>query len=287
MNCRNLKVTCLILFFITAIFSSGCKTPPTNPHTVNVNLDVCVKDMNCTQKLLAAHRGTGSLSKWAPENTIAAYNIAWNMGADAFETDVRNTKDGALVIQHDESLLRMTGCTKKVSDLTLAEIEKIKVKSYPGVAAQEIPTFDEVLDFAKDKMLVYVDVKTTDIAQVVEVIEDKDMINSAFLYITSPAEGYAARTINPDVALMPNVASIESVDEFIEALSPIVMFDVSFNNATPELIDYIHLQGIKVGMDSVGVNDIKGKAGWNSILGLGVDLIQTDFIDLLYPIVHA
>lgn len=75
--------------------------------------------------LLIAHRG----GSWeAPENTIQAFNYALLMGAQFLETDVRITKDGHIIVCHDEDFSRLCGDPRKVSDTNLADLPKFKQK---------------------------------------------------------------------------------------------------------------------------------------------------------------
>ncbi len=87
---------------------------------------------------VAAHRGWSD--KYA-ENTMEAFRAAANLGVDQIETDVRLTKDGELVLFHDETLERVTDGCGKVIDHTLSELEKLKVKG-----AGRIPTLIEFLE---------------------------------------------------------------------------------------------------------------------------------------------
>jgi len=88
-----------------------------------------------------AHRG-GSTS--APENTLAAFRTAITQGADWLEFDVQMTKDGALVVIHDETVDRTTDGTGAVHDLTLEQI-----RSLDAGQGEKVPTFEEVLELAK------------------------------------------------------------------------------------------------------------------------------------------
>ena len=90
------------------------------------------------------HRGAG---KEIPENTIASFNAALDAGMDAVELDVRRTKDGKLVVFHDEKMKRLTGAGGSIGDYTLSELEKMRVLG----SDYSIPTFDEVLDAVGDK----------------------------------------------------------------------------------------------------------------------------------------
>ena len=68
---------------------------------------------------MVAHRGA---SAYAPEHSIAAYDLALELGADALELDVRLTRDGEIVVLHDPTLARTTGDPRAIADVDLAEI---------------------------------------------------------------------------------------------------------------------------------------------------------------------
>ncbi len=91
---------------------------------------------------VAAHRGWSD--KYA-ENTMEAFRAAADLGVDQIETDVRLTKDGELVLIHDETLERVTDGYGKVIDHTLSELEKLKVKG-----TGRIPTMIEFLEMFND-----------------------------------------------------------------------------------------------------------------------------------------
>lgn len=91
-----------------------------------------------------AHRGANSL---APENTLAAFRKAVELGSDGFELDVQFSKDGKLVVIHDEKVDRTTNGKGLVKDLTLAELKELDAGSWfgPEFLKEKIPTLDEVL----------------------------------------------------------------------------------------------------------------------------------------------
>lgn len=93
---------------------------------------------------LCAHRGA---SETHPENTIPAFMEAIAAGAQMIEFDIQLTKDGAMVIMHDETVDRTTNGKGKVSDLTLAEIKQLDagVKKGEAFAGTRVPTFEEAL----------------------------------------------------------------------------------------------------------------------------------------------
>ena len=71
-----------------------------------------------------AHRGA---SEYAPENTLSSFYLGLLQGANGLETDVQKTRDGVLILFHDETLDRVTDHTGKVADYTWEELKKVKV----------------------------------------------------------------------------------------------------------------------------------------------------------------
>lgn len=115
--------------------------------------------------LKIGHRGASAV---APENTLAAFRLAAEMGADAIETDLRLTKDGVVVAIHDEKLARTTTGRGFVAAATLAAIRELeagrelKGKVRGKFGAQRVPTLDEVLALAKKLSLrCYLEIKAS------------------------------------------------------------------------------------------------------------------------------
>ena len=105
--------------------------------------------------MIIAHRGDW---RYAPENSLKGFENCIKSGFDAIEVDVRMTKDSVLVIMHDEKINRTTTGKGRVDELTLEEIKKFKLKTPTDyVSNQVVPTFEEVLELAKGKILIYVD----------------------------------------------------------------------------------------------------------------------------------
>ncbi len=93
---------------------------------------------------IIAHRGSKGTR---PENTLAAFNAAIDDGADGIETDVHLSKDGHLIIMHDELVDRTTNGSGQIQDLTLAELRQLDAGSWfdAQYAGETIPTLDEVV----------------------------------------------------------------------------------------------------------------------------------------------
>jgi glycerophosphoryl diester phosphodiesterase len=94
------------------------------------------------------HRGAAGL---APENTLASFRTAIELGADAVEFDLHVSRDGELVVIHDDTLDRTTTRTGRIEDLTLEEIRRADagVRFAPRFQGERVPTLREVLDLVK------------------------------------------------------------------------------------------------------------------------------------------
>jgi glycerophosphoryl diester phosphodiesterase len=116
--------------------------------------------MSITRPRIVAHRGA---SFDAPENTLAAFRLAWQLGCEAIELDVRTTKDGHVVVIHDETTERTGGgVDRPVADQTLAEIRALDAGGWKGstYAGETIPTLADVLATVPRGGAVFVEIKS-------------------------------------------------------------------------------------------------------------------------------
>lgn len=109
--------------------------------------------------IVIAHRGA---SAYAPENTMPAFEKAVEMEAEMVELDVLISKDGVPVVFHDAKLDKKSNGSGLVSDYTLSELKKLDAGSWfsEEFTGTKIPTLDEVLEFAKYKISVNIEIKT-------------------------------------------------------------------------------------------------------------------------------
>lgn len=112
--------------------------------------------------LIFAHRGA---KRVAPENTLPAFEAAIRLGADGVELDVQYSSDGKLVIFHNLELEKTSSGTGRVTAHTFEELRQLDAGSYfgPEFAGTCIPTLDEVLELAKGKLLVNIELKSLEI----------------------------------------------------------------------------------------------------------------------------
>jgi glycerophosphoryl diester phosphodiesterase len=109
---------------------------------------------------ILGHRGASSD---APENTLAAFRLAMEQGADGVELDARLCRSGEVVVFHDERLERLTGATGRVADSSWADLARLEVRAVPaGVPPGRIPLLSDVLEALPRTAFVNVELKSED-----------------------------------------------------------------------------------------------------------------------------
>jgi glycerophosphoryl diester phosphodiesterase len=111
-----------------------------------------IMDWLTAQKpLIIAHRGA---SAYAPENTLAAFNLAVEQGADGIELDVQMSADGRVMVVHDFDVSRMTNGAGLVSELMAAELQALDAGE-----GQKIPTLDDLFEMLGPRVLYNIELK--------------------------------------------------------------------------------------------------------------------------------
>lgn len=106
--------------------------------------------------VIFAHRGA---SRYAPEDTLAAFNLAVQQGADAIELDAKLTADGQIVVFHDQTLERTTSAIGKIGKKTLSELKGLDAGVHFDVSYQNepIPTLEEVFEAVGQRTFINVE----------------------------------------------------------------------------------------------------------------------------------
>lgn len=240
------------------------------------------------KSLILAHRGA---SAYAPENTIIAFKKAIEMGADGFELDIHLSKDGSLIVIHDESVNRTTNGSGFIKDLTLDEIKKLDASSWynPKFSKEKVPTLDEVLHLIKDtQLLINIEIKHGPFFY--KSIEQK-IVNCVVKYdmqdrvIVSSFDHYTLtkiKKIDPSVktgALF--VSRTNAPWKYIKKIGADALHP-HFISVTSELVKNCHENNIKIHTYTVNEPEhIKYLAK------LGVDSIITNFPDRAKEIVDS
>ncbi|MEO5509788.1 MAG: glycerophosphodiester phosphodiesterase [Longimicrobiales bacterium] len=245
--------------------------------------------------IVIAHRGA---SGYAPEHTFASWDLAAAMGADYLEQDLQMTREGILVVMHDETLdrtARRNGvpCTGRVIDHTLAELEQCEVGSWfgPTFVDQRVPTLDEVLKRYPDANF-YIETKNPEEApgmeeNLLQTLADHGLIEPARtewrVLIQSFSEAslrkiHAADPALPLIQLLHRKwetsgsirRRLESIAEYAVGIGP------HFSDVDAALVETAHEHCLSV--HPYTIDDVAEMARLDS---LGVDGIFTNFPDRL------
>jgi glycerophosphoryl diester phosphodiesterase len=113
---------------------------------------------NLPRPIIFGHRGA---SRYAPENTLAAFQTAFDQGAPAIELDVMLSADEKLIVIHDSTVDRTTNGSGKVNELSIDSLKKMDAgsKFSDKFINEKIPTLEEVLDLTGGKFLVNIELK--------------------------------------------------------------------------------------------------------------------------------
>jgi glycerophosphoryl diester phosphodiesterase len=231
--------------------------------------------------LVIAHRGA---SGQRPENTLPAYELAVAQRADMIEIDLHRTRDGAIVITHDEELAGIGG-RGEIGDVTLAE-----VRALDAGQGERVPTLDEVLDGFGPRIPFNLELKRGTQADypgleqaTLEAVNQRALLpRMLFSSFFDPVLA-RLRTLSPEarIALLisrkfPQRAVERAKALGAEALNP------EDSLVTADLIREAHDAGL-----AVYVFTVDEPAGLRRMLDLGVDGIFTNFPERLRAIVDA
>ncbi|MFQ5834170.1 MAG: glycerophosphodiester phosphodiesterase [Candidatus Thorarchaeota archaeon] len=217
-----------------------------------------------TRPIVIGHRGA---PVDAPENTMLSFQRAIQVGADMIELDIRETTDGHLICLHDEDVSRTTDGEGTVSELTLTE-----VRSLDAGQGEKIPLLEEVLDFAKGRISVNMDLKVFDYEeQILRLVEKRGMVGTVIASSFYQMTLEAMRELSTEIrtAILVEHDASDSVRDAIRieanAINP------KFNILTDEIIHETHGAGL-----SVFPWTVNSEESMTSLLKREVDGLITD-----------
>jgi glycerophosphoryl diester phosphodiesterase len=235
-----------------------------------------------------AHRGAAA---YAPENTIASYDLAVDMKADYIEIDVQRSKDGELVVIHDTTVDRTTDGTGKVGDLTLQQMKDLDAGSWKGepFAGEEIPTFEEVIDRYHGKVGILIELKSPELypgieEQVADALKERhfDKPQNEKIILQSFNFGSMKKMDQ----LLPHVpvgvlawSRAQTTPEALKEISTYAeWFNPSYGIVTEEVVKDVHSLDMQIGSWTVRSHEAA-----EFLFDMNVDAIITDYPDYVDP----
>ena len=240
---------------------------------------LCLHPATAQRAKVIGHRGVSSL---APENTLASFQKAIELGVDYIELDVWDSLDDSLMVIHDNDINRTTNGTGFVTALTYLQLRRYSAGSWfaPEFAAERIPTLREVLTLAGDmNTKACIEIKNTQAtAAVVNLVTAMGMDTSVFIMCFSLSALQETRQIRPNIPVVYLVEPVtQSAMDTLGAVGGQVVASGSGN--TQAMIEYAHQHGIAFWPWTI---DIPAKM--IEYIGLGVDAIITNYPQTLIAI---
>lgn len=237
-----------------------------------------------TRPLNLAHRGASTV---APENTLPAFERALALGADGIELDVQQTRDGALVVIHDETLERTTNGKGYVRSYTLAELKQLDAGAWlaPEWAGTRIPTVDEVFDTLPTTAVVNLELKGVSWksagleAATLALIRRRALWDRVIVSSFNPVALWRLRHAAPQLRLgllFAPAMPLPLARAWARHLLPLAALHPMAAMVTPRLIAASHDAGL-----DVNVWTVNEPAQMRTLIDQGVDGIITDVSDAL------
>jgi glycerophosphoryl diester phosphodiesterase len=232
-----------------------------------------------------AHRGA---SGHAPQNTLAAFLLAAEMGADGIELDVHLSADNEVVVIHDDTVDGTTDGHGRVSRMRLSELKRLDAGAWfdQRFAGERIPTLQEVFDAVGHLLVINIEIKAerdhhppAQEAEVVRLIEDNQMVHRVLISSFAPSSLRRVRKMNPHIPLGFLYARPEPLflPRLLRWLSvPYDALHPSMGLVTRRYMDSARRQGQRVNVWTVNT-----RQDMRRMRDLGVDGIITNYPDLL------
>jgi glycerophosphoryl diester phosphodiesterase len=244
---------------------------------------VCV-NTPCSAVEFISHRGE---SVDAPENTLAAFRLAWERGSDAIELDIHLSADNKVIVCHDSTLKRTTGADGKICEMPLAEIQKRDAGSFknPRFSGEPIPELSTVLEHMP-RGRCFIEIKSGEdvVPALAETIQKSKTPRSQLVLISFNEKALKkAHDLLPDLKAYLIAATSKNPDthEMKPDLDALIArakhngfsgLDLGFSAAlTPEIIQKIKSEGLECYVWTVNKTESAREA-----LKMGVDGITSD-----------
>ena len=239
--------------------------------------------------LVSAHRG--GAQPGFPENCIATFENTIRHTYSIMEIDLRSSKDGRIVLNHDATLDRTTTGTGPVADRTLQELKSLRLKDSEGnVTEHRMSTLDEALEWARGKTILILDKKELPVEVCVRKIEEHRAEAYAMVMAYSFQEVAACHNLNKNIMTEVMIGDRKRFREFDETGVPwsrVIAFVVHTPPEDKELLNMIHAKGaccmagtsrnLDRTLRNISDADLASlERQYRARLEFGIDLIETD-----------
>lgn len=234
--------------------------------------------------LVSGHRG--GVEMGFPENSIETFENTLKYLPSFFEIDPRLSKDSVIVLMHDATLNRTTNGKGKVSDYTLAELKKLRLKDVNGnLTEAQIPTLEEAINWARGKTILSLDWKGVPFGMTADLVKKLGATHYVIvgLHSMEQAKTYLAKDKNFFFA--KKIIDIKTIDELKLADVPLKQImayvGAEFKEESKTLYKTINDEGMMVMIGAAPSYDKlktteERKNAYQNLIKQGVNIIETD-----------
>ncbi len=275
------------LYAIILIGFLGCKDSKIVKDTIittDSKLIELFKVSNASYPSISVHRGGKGLKNY-PENCLETLKYVNDSISAIYEIDVAQTKDGQLVLMHDNAIERTTNGTGLVKDLTYNALKNFNlVDDYENVTTFKIPLFSDVLKWCKvNNVIVTVDIKRS-VSQnvVINAIREAKAEDVSIIITYDVKQAKTAYELAPELLLSVSARNDDEFDRLLAAKIPTknMLAFTGTRLSEASLFERLHAEDIVCMFGTLGNLDkqaaARGDALYNKWKDLGVDIFATD-----------
>jgi glycerophosphoryl diester phosphodiesterase len=235
--------------------------------------------------LISAHRGGRGYPGY-PENCLQTMQYVHQQIPNAiFEVDIAQSKDGVLVLMHDNSLERTTNGNDRVDRYRYEQLAQLYLKDEKGdLTSYRIPSLEAVLDWADEVgVILMLDIKrSVDFETVLEYVIASEALDNVVMITYSIEAAQKLYRLNPGLMLSVSIRNFDELERAANSGIPwpnIVAF-TGTRRSPPALYDALHQKGIKCILGTLGNIDkqaaARGDEIYQELVAQGVDIFATD-----------
>ena len=228
-----MKTKFIILFACICALMASCTSQPTPTRAEKIRTQLLTCDESSV--IVVAHR-----ADWRnfPENSLEAIQSSIEMGVDMLELDVQRTKDGVLILMHDQKLDRTTTGQGNIAETTWEEISKLNLKDHKGeVTSYKVPKLEDALLLCKDRIMINLDKADRYFDEVFALLDKTGTGDLIVMKGGQPADKvrekfgkYLDKVIYMPIVTINDEASEQAINAFMEDMKP-VAFELCYSNA--------------------------------------------------------
>ncbi len=293
-------VRSILLLVLLSIFS--CREALKNIETLQVikvdsgnDLRDFFKFTGNDTPIISGHRGQKTAGY--AENSIEALEDVLKHTPAIFEVDPRLTKDSVIVLMHDATLERTTTGTGEVSDHTLKELKKLKLKDAEGnILDHRVPTLEEAIKWSKGKTILNLDKKDVPLSLMAEVLEKYDPETTVMVTVHNAEQAIFYHEKNKDRMFSAFIKTEEDYQKFEHSGVPwsqiIAYIGPKIKGEDSKIYDLLNAKGVMCMISAASSYDklddlSERQKAYHDIVKDGASIIESDYPIELYKAIKS